>query len=214
MDNIHNIIGILDELYPDAACSLNNMDIYQLTIATILSAQCTDERVNLVTKSFFEKYPNFYALADAPLDDIKNEIRSTGFYNNKAMNIKELAKIVVRKYNGEMPLTMDILVTLPGIGRKTANVLLGEYGEVEGIVVDTHVKRLANLIGLSKSNDPERIEKDLTEIIPKNRWRKISHQLIQHGRNVCIARKPKCDICRINKYCKFFMTSNIDKKDI
>lgn len=206
MDNINKIINILDTLYPDAVCSLRHADIYQLTIATILSAQCTDERVNIVTKSFFEKYPNFYALSEAPLDDIKNEIRSTGFYNNKANNIKELAKIIVNKYNGEMPLTIDKLVTLPGIGRKTANVLLGEYGEVQGIVVDTHVKRLANLIGLSKSSDPEKIEKDLMDIIPKEKWRKISHQLIQHGRNVCIARKPKCHICKINQYCKFFIT--------
>lgn len=206
--SVIKIIEVLDRIYPDARCTLEHATVYQLTIATILSAQCTDERVNIVTKTFFKKYPDFYSLAKAPINDIKEAIKSTGFYNNKANNIKKLAEIIVSEYKGDIPLDMEILTTLPGIGRKTANVILGEYATPVGIVVDTHVKRVAKLLGLTSNDDPEKIEKDLMNIVPREKWGTISHQLIQLGRNICVARKPKCNICPLSHLCRYYRERN------
>lgn len=204
---VKSILNELDRLYPDATCSLYHKNIYQLTIATILSAQCTDEVVNKVTPKLFEKYPDFSALALSDIDDIEQIIKPTGFYKNKAKNIHQLATIITDSYNGALPLNIDILTKLPGIGRKTANVILSEYAQPHGIVVDTHVKRITNRLGLTDHTDPDKIERDLMKIIPKDKWKLISHQLIQHGRKICNAKKPQCEKCTLNLYCKFYKTS-------
>ena len=196
------IIRELKAAYPIALCALNSESPFQLLVATILSAQCTDERVNIVTPVLFAKYPTPLALAKAKPSELENVIRSTGFYRNKATNLIGMAKAVVDHYDGELPRTLDELVLLPGVGRKTANVLLGvEFGIASGVVVDTHVKRIGNLLGLTVSNNADHIERDLMALLPPEEWIDFSHRLIHHGRRICIARRPKCLECPLLANC-------------
>jgi endonuclease-3 len=192
----------LVEAYPDAHCALNYEDPYQLAVATILSAQCTDERVNRVTPALFRRYPSANALAAAYQEEVETLIYSTGFFRSKAKNLIGMAMSVVERNGGELPRTMGELTQLPGIGRKTANVILGNaYGLDEGVVVDTHVSRLAGRLGLTVHSDPVRIERDLVELFPRERWTLLSHLLISHGRAVCTARSPKCETCTLSSLC-------------
>ncbi|MBQ6109346.1 MAG: endonuclease III [Thermoguttaceae bacterium] len=193
------ILEGLEILYPDAGCALNHLSALQLLIAVILSAQCTDVRVNFVTKDLFKKYRCAADYANASQEELEADIHSTGFYHNKAKNIRECCRILVEKYGGEVPDSMDELVQLPGVGRKTANCVLGTFwGIADGVVVDTHVLRLAQRMGLSEETTPEKVEQDLMRIVPQDKWVKISHQLILHGRNVCMARNPQCEKCLFN----------------
>ena len=202
-DKVKSILKILDEIYPDAKCSLDFHDPLQLMVATILSAQCTDERVNKVTPALFEKYRSAQAFADVPLEQLEQDIKSTGFYHNKALAIKGSSKILADRFGGRVPQDLDTLVELPGVGRKTANVILGNAFGIPGITVDTHVSRVSARLGLTREKDPEKIERDLMGLIPGDRWIKFSHQLIQHGRNICVARKPKCSICPLRPHCEY-----------
>jgi endonuclease-3 len=189
-------------LYPDAHCELDYQNAYQLLVATILSAQCTDQRVNMVTPTLFARYPGPAALAVAKQEDVEEIIRSTGFFRNKARNLIGMAGAVVDRHGGDIPATMNDLVQLPGVGRKTANVVLGNAcGINEGVVVDTHVQRLANRLGLTSEGDPVRIEQDLMKLYDRDRWTLLSHLLIWHGRRVCHARKPRCADCTLNSIC-------------
>src|ERR1700690_2686579 len=199
---VHAILQKLDEAYPAATCALTHDNPFQLLISTILSAQCTDERVNMVTPGLFKKYPTPQAFAYANPLDIENEIRSTGFYHNKTKSIMGASKRIVEEFRGEVPRTMEEILTLPGVARKTANVVLGcAFGIASGVVVDTHVQRLSGRLDLTKNTDPKKIEQDLIKIIPQDRWILFSHQLIWHGRRVCNARKPKCLDCNLEKLC-------------
>lgn len=192
----------LESLYPDAHCALNHSNAFELLIATILSAQCTDERVNMVTPGLFKKYPTPQKLADADLSALEQEVRSTGFYRNKAKNIQGASRLIVEKFGGKVPQTMDELLDLPGVARKTANVVLGNaYGKNIGVVVDTHVGRLSNRLGLTKESDPVKIEQDLMKLFPSERWTMLAHLLISHGRAVCDARKPLCSTCKLSEAC-------------
>jgi endonuclease-3 len=188
--------------YPGAHCALDFRNPYQLLVATILSAQCTDKRVNMVTPALFKKYPAPRALARAKLEDVEDLIRSTGFFRNKAKSLVGMAGAVVDRHGGEIPDTMDALTALPGVGRKTANVILGNaFEKNEGIVVDTHVTRLAERLGLATANDAVKIERALMPLFPRQRWTMLSHLLIEHGRQVCLARKPKCGECVLADIC-------------
>ncbi len=188
--------------YPEARTELDFTDAFQLAVATILSAQTTDERVNMVTPALFRRYPDAHALAAAPQEDVEEIVRSTGFFRNKAKNIIGFARAVATEHGGEVPRTMAELHGLPGVGRKTANVILGSaFGVAEGIVVDTHVRRLSGLLALSRETAPERIEQDLMALFPKERWALLSHLLIWHGRRVCDARKPRCEACVVSHLC-------------
>ena len=199
---IRRILRRLDRLHPNPKCELDYETPFQLLVATILSAQCTDKRVNMVTPVLFEHYPTPEALAAADQGDVEAIIKSTGFFRNKAKNILGAARVLVEDFGGEVPADMDALLTLPGVARKTANVVLGEcFGRAEGIVVDTHVRRLSRLLGLTEETDPKKIERDLMEIIPKSHWIRFAHQLILHGRRVCIARRPRCDECLLADDC-------------
>ena len=199
---VHKILAKLDEAYPAATCALRHENPFQLLIATILSAQCTDERVNMVTPGLFAKYPDPKAFAYAHPKDIENEIRSTGFYRNKTKSILGASKKIVEDFHGHVPKTMEELLTLPGVARKTANVVLGcAFGIASGIVVDTHVQRLSGRLDLSRNTDPKKIELDLMRVIPQAHWIKFSHQLIWHGRKVCLARKPRCIECNLESLC-------------
>lgn len=202
-DRAGAILKKLDELYPDASCSLDFHDPLQLLIATILSAQCTDERVNKVTPTLFKKYTSAKAYADAPIEELEQDIKSTGFYHNKASAIKGSCEILANEFGGKVPADLDTLVKMPGIGRKTANVVLGNSFGIPGVVVDTHVARVSERLGLTGNKHPEKIEQDLMSIVPKEKWVKFGHQLIQHGRRVCIARKPKCSICSLRPECVY-----------
>lgn len=196
------VIEKLKEVYPNAHCELYHENPFQLLIATILSAQCTDERVNMVTPNLFKKYPTPKKMAAAPQEDIEKIIHSTGFYKNKAKNIISCASDLQTKYKGDLPKDIDKLVALAGVGRKTANVVLGNAFNInEGIVVDTHVKRITNLLGLTKNDDPIKIEKDLVKLFQRDDWTDISHLLIFHGRRRCIARRPQCDLCELAYLC-------------
>lgn len=196
------ILQKLKKNYPDAHCALDHDSPEQLLIATILSAQCTDARVNIVTKSLFKKYPTMKAFAEAQLPDLENDIRSTGFYKNKAQNIKSCAQKIVREYGGRVPKTMNELTALAGVGRKTANVVLGNAFQIaSGVVVDTHVSRLSQRMGMTKQKTPEKIEQDLMKIVPTKDWVQVSHWLIMHGRGVCKARNPACDTCFLDDIC-------------
>lgn len=196
------IIAILKKCYPDAKCALNFENVHQLMVATILSAQCTDERVNIVTKDLFQKYLSIKDFAEAHIDMLENDIRSTGFFRNKAKSIQRSAQQLLEEYKGEIPRTIEQLTKLAGVGRKTASVILGTgYGLAEGIVVDTHVSRISRLLKLTGKTDPVKIEQDLMQIIPKKNWIDFSHLMIHHGRAICIARRPKCPVCPINKLC-------------
>ncbi len=200
-EKIKDILALLDQYYPDAQCSLNFTNPLELMVATILSAQCTDERVNQVTASLFNKYPTVESFAEARLEILEDDIRSTGFFRNKAKSIRESCRILVDRFDGKVPNDLKTLVQLPGIGRKTANVILGNAFHITaGIVVDTHVARVAQRLGLTSNKTPDKIEKDLMNIIPSDRWILFSHQLIQHGRQICLARKPKCRECPLIEY--------------
>ena len=196
------IILALGKFYPTAGCSLRHRSVWQLLCATILSAQCTDERVNLTTPALFKAYPTPKDLGEAKQEDVEKLIRSCGFYKNKAKSIIAASKIIAEKHKGRVPKTMEELTALPGVARKTANVVLGTgYGINDGIVVDTHVSRLSNRLGLTKNIEPEKIEKDLMRIVPREAWTDFSHQLIAHGRAVCQARGPKCSDCVLADLC-------------
>jgi endonuclease-3 len=197
------IYDLLDEEYPDAHCELDFDGPFQLAVATILSAQTTDVRVNEVTPDLFTRFPTAIELAGAPLEEVEEIVRPTGFFRNKAKNIVGFAEGVVDRHGGEVPRSMGELTALPGVGRKTANVILGNaFGIAEGIVVDTHVRRLSNRLGLTaERKNPERIEQDLTELLPRERWTQLSHLLIWHGRRVCDARKPRCEACVVARLC-------------
>ena len=202
----------LAKLYPDAHCALHHENALQLLVATILSAQCTDTRVNLVTPALFARYPDAQAFADADPRELETAIQSTGFFRNKAKNIQACCKILVEKYGGNVPGTMEKLVPLPGVGRKTANVILGNAFGVPGITVDTHVRRLSNRMGLTKHEDPHKIECDLMEIIPQKDWTMFSHRMIFHGRQVCFARKPNCEGCLLAKDCPKIGVEAVSRK--
>jgi endonuclease-3 len=196
------ILQALTTAYPGATCALHYKNPYQLLVATILSAQCTDVRVNMVTPKFFTRYPNAAALAKASQIEVEELIRSTGFFHNKAKSLLACAKVLVEKHDGEVPNSMEEMVKLPGVGRKTANVILGNAFRIEsGIVVDTHVRRLSERLGLTKQTDPEKIEQDLMKLVPGGHWVEFGHQLILHGRQICQARKPKCKECTLQKLC-------------
>ncbi len=196
------IITHLGKEYPDAKCALEYSNDVHLLVATILSAQCTDKRVNIVTKTLFKKYKTAFDFARAKLDTFQEEIRSTGFYRNKARNIINSCKILVAKSKGKVPDSMDGLLELPGVARKTANVVLGTwFKKAEGVVVDTHVSRLSKRLGLTQNEDPVKIEQDLMEAVARRSWIDFSHMLILHGRAVCKARRPLCDQCVLNKIC-------------
>lgn len=201
-ERITPLIARLHEAYPDAECALHHRNAFELLVATILSAQCTDERVNKVTPALFARFPTPQAMAGADRDELETLIRSTGFYHNKAKNIQGAAQRIVSAYDGVVPQTMEELLTLPGVARKTANVVLGVvFAIADGVVVDTHVKRLANRLGLTMQADPEKIERDLQAITPKAEWINLSHLLIFHGRQVCDARKPNCAGCTLRDLC-------------
>jgi endonuclease-3 len=195
------ILRALRKEFPAPACALLHENPFQLLIATILSAQCTDERVNMVTPDLFARFPTAEAMAAAAQEDIADIIRSTGFFQNKSRNIKACSETLVKQHDGAVPSTMEELVALPGVGRKTANVVLGNAFGVPGFPVDTHVRRITNLLQLTDSDNPEKIELHLCEITPRKDWTDASHLLILHGRKTCIARRPKCDACSIVKHC-------------
>ena len=203
------IIEILKETYPDAKCSLVFTTPFEMLVAVILSAQCTDERVNKTTPSIFSQYKTPEDFANIDIELLEKLIHPCGFYKNKAKNIKAAARILVEEYNSTVPETMEELMLLPGVGRKTANVVMLEaFNKPQGIAVDTHCKRLANRIGLSEEKDPEKIEQDLLKLIPKEYYKDANHILIWHGRNTCTARNEKCDDCSIKKYCNYNKKSN------
>ena len=187
--------------HPDAHCELDHRNAYELLVATILSAQCTDERVNRVTPALFARYPSAARLAAAKSEDVEEIIRSTGFYRNKARSLLGMARAVLERHGGEIPRTLEELTRLPGVGRKTANVILGNVFGVPGIVVDTHVGRLSRRLALTGNEDPEKVEQDLMTLIPRREWTRLSHALIFHGRRVCFARKPDCRACTLKKDC-------------
>ncbi len=204
MPNPHlsKIIKELRRLYPDTRCFLHYKTPFQLLCSVILSAQCTDERVNLVAPHLFKAYPTPEKLARAKPKDVESIVKSTGFYKNKTRNLIGCAKTLLEKHGGRIPKTIEEFIQIPGVGRKTANVVLGEvHGISEGIVVDTHVTRLSNRLGLTKHQDAVKIERDLMEVIPPEEWRPFPHRLIQHGRKVCNARKPLCGACTLNQWC-------------
>ncbi len=199
---VQAILQKLDEAYPNVTCALEHQTAFQLLIATILSAQCTDERVNQVTKTLFAKYRTPKDFACANPAELELDIRPTGFFRNKAKSIMGAGKKIVEEFGGEVPRTMDELLTLPGVARKTANVVLGTaFGIAVGVVVDTHVIRLSNRLDLSRNTDPKKIEQDLMQTIPRDKWILFSHQMIWHGRKVCAARKPKCAECNLESFC-------------
>jgi endonuclease-3 len=199
---VAEILAKLEEAYPNATCELTHENAFQLLISTILSAQCTDVRVNQVTQTLYKKYPTPESFAYANPSELEQEIRPTGFFRNKTKSIIGASKGVVEKFGGKVPRTMDEILTLPGVARKTGNVVLGcAYGIASGVVVDTHVIRLSNRLDLTKNSDPKKIEQDLIKILPQDKWIKFSHQLIWHGRRVCFARKPKCVECNLEKLC-------------
>ena len=199
------MIEILKQTYPDATCSLDFETPFQAVVSVILSAQCTDERVNKTTPALFEKCKTVEDFANIDIKELEDLIHPCGFFKNKAKNIKLCAKQVLENFNGQVPNNMKDLMSLAGVGRKTANVVLLEvFGIAEGIAVDTHAKRISNLIGLSSEKEPEKIEQDLIKIFPKEYLKDINHLFVWHGRNTCIARNPKCDVCSIKEYCKHY----------
>ena len=201
-ERARTILGRLKKEYPDARCALDHGDAYQLLVATILSAQCTDARVNLVTPALFARYPTAQVLAAADPAEVEELIRSTGFFRNKTKSLIGMARALLAGHGGEVPRTMEELRVLPGVGRKTANVVLGNaYGINEGVTVDTHVTRLSRLLGLTRHDDPVKIEQDLMQLFPQEEWTLLSHLLIFHGRQVCIARRPRCPACVLADLC-------------
>ena len=202
------IVEILKNTYPDATCSLNFSTPFEAVVAVVLSAQCTDERVNKTTPALFNRCKSLQDFVDIDIKELENLIHPCGFYRNKAANIKSCAKKVLEDFNGNVPSTMEELLTLPGVGRKTANVVLLEvFGIANGIAVDTHAKRISNKLGLSSNSDPSKIEQDLLKLFDKEDLKSINHLLVWHGRNFCKAQKPNCKDCTINKYCKNYLSS-------
>lgn len=198
-----NIINILKDTYPDAQCSLDFETPFQMVVAVMLSAQCTDERVNKTTPALFDRCKTIEDFANIDINELEDIIHPCGFYKNKAKNIKLCAKQVLENFGGIVPNNMKDLMSLAGVGRKSANVVMLEvFDDAQGIAVDTHAKRISNLIGFSSENEPEKIEHDLIRLIPKEYWKDVNHLLIWHGRNICVARNPKCDICPVRGYCK------------
>jgi endonuclease-3 len=196
------IIELLEKQYPNAKTALNYSNPLEILVATMLSAQTTDERVNIVTQNLFKKYRTPQDYANADIKELEQDIRSTGFYHNKARNLKKCCLLLVEKYHSQVPKTMEELLELAGVARKTANIVLyNAYGIISGIAVDTHVRRVSQRLGLTEHDDPAKIEQDLMQITPKDKWMKLTDLLIFHGRQVCIARKPKCEICVLNKIC-------------
>lgn len=195
------VLAALDRLYPAAACGLDHADPYQLWVATVLSAQCTDARVNAVTPALFAAAPDPAALARLPQRRLESLIRSTGFFRHKARNLRAAARIVLERHGGRVPRTMAELTALPGVGRKTANVILGNAFGVPGLPVDTHVGRLARRLGFTRETDPVKVERDLTHLFPPSRWTGLGHQLIAHGRAVCASRRPRCEACALAPHC-------------
>jgi endonuclease-3 len=210
---LKEIIAALNRTYPEAHCELDHRSPLELLIATILSAQCTDKRVNLVTQELFKKYRSAADYANAPLAELEQAIKSTGFFRNKAKNIQAACRKLVERHNGQIPRTMDELTQLDGVGRKTANVVLGNaFGINVGVVVDTHVTRLSQRLGLTKQKDPGKIEGDLMTLVPQKQWTLFSHWLIWHGRRRCAARNPDCEGCEINKLCpKINIKGNVER---
>jgi len=202
-DRVAAILKGLDEAYPKAECALHHRSPWELLVATILSAQCTDARVNMVTPELFRRFPTPQAMAAATLDQIQEKIKSTGFYHNKAKSIQGAARKIIADFGGQVPQTLAELITIPGVARKTANVVLGVcFGRAEGIVVDTHVFRIARRLELASGDTPEKVEQELMRILPRDRWIRFSHQIIQHGRQVCTARNPKCNVCNLEPLCR------------
>ena len=201
IDLANEAIEILEEIYPDPACSLEYSIPYQLMIATRLAAQCTDARVNMVTPTLFSKYPSMEALADAPIEDIENIVHSCGFYRTKARDIKAACRMLIDEFNSVVPDTMEELLKLPGVGRKTANLILGDIYHKPAIVCDTHCIRITNLLGLTDSKNPDKVEKELLPILPPDKSNDFCHRLVMHGRDTCVAGRPKCDRCRLNHIC-------------
>lgn len=199
---IGTILDGLQRLYPDANCALNHRNAFELLVATILSAQCTDKRVNEVTPGLFQKYPTITDFANVSPEELAQDIRSTGFFNNKARSVVGAARKILTDFGGEVPRTMEELNAVPGAARKTANVVLGTaFGIASGVVVDTHVQRISQRLDLTKQSDPVKIERDLMKIIPQDRWILFAHQLIHFGRNICVARKPRCCVCPLDPVC-------------
>lgn len=204
-EDVEEFVKILKETYPDATCSLDFKTPFQMVVAVMLSAQCTDERVNKVTPALFERCKTIQDFADIDINELEKIIHSCGFYKNKAKNIKLCAKQVIENYNGIAPDNIEDLQKLAGVGRKSANVIMLEaFHNPQGIAVDTHVKRISNLMGLSDESDPKKIEQDLLKIIPKKYWGDMNHLLVWHGRKTCIARHPKCDECAVKKFCRYY----------
>ncbi len=200
---VPGILAGLKKAYPEAECALRHVNPLQLLIATILSAQCTDKRVNLVTPELFRKYPSAEAFARASLTTLERMIHSTGFFRNKAKNIRESCRRLVRDHNGQVPQSMEELLELPGVARKTANVVLGTaYGVASGVVVDTHVFRISRRLGLTPARTPEKVEQDLMALLPAGEWINFSHRLIHHGRRICSARNPQCSLCALETHCR------------
>jgi len=196
------ILAALKRAYPNAKCSLDYQNPLQLLVATILSAQCTDARVNKTTPALFARYRTARDFANAKLPELEKYVRATGFYRNKAKNIQGACKLIVGKFGGKVPRTMKEILELPGVARKTANIVLGNaYGVVEGVPVDTHAIRISRLWGFTKQSDPKKIEKDLMEVVPRKDWLRISDLFVHHGRAVCIARRPRCSACPVEKFC-------------
>ena len=201
-DRVAAILKGLDEAYPNVKCALTHRSAWELLVATILSAQCTDVRVNMVTPELFRRFADPQAMSKANLPELETLIRTTGFFRNKAKSIQGAARKLVAEFAGEVPQTLAELITIPGAARKTANVVLGVcFGKGEGVVVDTHVFRIARRLGLAEGDAPEKVEQELMRVIPQNRWIDFSHQIIHHGRQVCEARKPKCDRCNLEQLC-------------
>jgi endonuclease-3 len=201
-ERIAAILDALRKTYPGVVCALHHRNAWELTVATILSAQCTDVRVNLVTPKLFKAFPTPKAMAAASLPELEELIRTTGFFRNKAKSIQGAARVVTEEFGGEVPRTMEEILRLPGVARKTGNVVLGSwYGIAVGVVVDTHVMRLSRRLELTKETTPEKVEQDLMKIIPQDRWIAFSHELIHHGRQICVARKPRCVDCTLEKLC-------------
>ena len=205
MDNRNKILNLLEIHYADTKPALNFKNAYELLVATILSAQCTDVRVNQVTATLFPKYPDVYALAKASLEEVAEEIKTCGCYKVKAKNLIGTAKAIVENYHGEVPKSMEELTKLPGVGRKTANVVLSNAFGIPGLAVDTHVFRVSNRLALADSSDVLTVEKQLCTLIPKEKWGNAHHWLIWHGRRICAARKPKCEECFLKNYCKYYL---------
>ncbi len=197
------VLALIEKHYPGARCSLDFKNPFELLVATILSAQCTDERVNRTTPALFARFPDPAAMASAEIEELEELIRPTGFFRNKAKSLKGSAEMIVADFGGRVPDTLEELIRLPGVARKTANVVLGNAYSTPGVVVDTHVKRISARIGWTRNENPAKIERDLMEIWPRERWTKLSHQLIAHGREVCLARTPRCGECFIRPYCDY-----------